>query len=157
MKTQMEHEWLHKLIGEWQYEVEATMAPGQPPAQSKGSEVVRSIGGLWAVAEGEGDMPGCGPATSVMTLGFDSRTKRFVGTWIGSMMTHLWIYDGELNAAGNTLTLESEGPAMKDQSQLARYRDVMGFVSNDHRTLTSQVLEDDGTWRAFMLANYRRA
>ncbi len=132
------------------------MKPGQPPDHSKGTEVVRSLGGLWILAEGEGDMPGCGPATSLMTLGFDTRTKRFTGTWIGSMMTHLWLYDGELNLAGNTLTLDSQGPALKDLTQLGRYRDVIEIVNDGHRTLTSHFLDDDGLWRAFMLANYRR-
>ncbi|QOY86547.1 DUF1579 domain-containing protein [Paludibaculum fermentans] len=155
-QRQKEHEWLHQLIGEWQFDAEASMKPGQPPDHSKGTEVVRSLGGLWILAEGEGDMPGCGPATSLMTLGFDTRTNRFTGTWIGSMMTHLWLYDGELNLVGNTLTLDSQGPAMKDLTQLGRYRDVIEIVNDGHRTLTSHFLDDDGLWRAFMLANYRR-
>ena len=56
-------------------------------------------------------MPGGGPATTLMTLGYDPEKKRFVGTWIGSMMTHLWIYDGALDAAGKVLTLDAEGPS----------------------------------------------
>ncbi|MGC4055176.1 MAG: DUF1579 domain-containing protein [Paludibaculum sp.] len=156
VQKQKEHEWLHKLIGSWTFDAEASMSPGQAPEHSKGAEVVRSLGGLWVLAEGEGEMPGCGPATSLMTLGFDTRTKRFTGTWIGSMMTHLWVYDGVLNEAGTILTLESRGPAMKDQSQLALYRDVLEIVNDDHRTLTSHHLDDEGNWHAFMLANYRR-
>ena len=34
----------------------------------------------------------------IMTLGYDPQKKRFVGTLIGSMMTHLWVYDGALDA-----------------------------------------------------------
>ncbi len=29
-----------------------------------------------------------------MTLGYNPDTKRYLGTWIGSMMTHMWVYDG---------------------------------------------------------------
>ena len=41
-------------------------------------------------------MPDGGPATMIMTLGYDPAKKRFVGTFIGSMMTNLWVYEGEL-------------------------------------------------------------
>lgn len=39
---------------------------------------------------------------------------------------------------------------------MGKYRDVIELVSDDHRTLTSHVLGDDGTWRKFMTAHYRR-
>ncbi len=70
MKTepQKEHQWLQQLVGEWTYEAEATMAPDQPPLKCQGSERVRSLGGLWILAEGQGEMPGGGPATTVLTL-----------------------------------------------------------------------------------------
>ena len=92
---------------------------------------MRSLDGTWVLVEGEGEMPGGGgPATTVMTLGYDPQKKRFVGTWIGSMMTHLWIYDGELDASGRVLTLESEGPKMDAEGklvegQVAKYRDII--------------------------------
>jgi hypothetical protein len=103
-------------------------------------------------------MPGGGPATTVMTLGYDPQKKRYVGTWIGSMMTHLWVYDGELDAAGNALTLNSEGPSMAPGSEgkMVKYRDVIEFKSDDHRVLTSHALGEDGEWSQFMTAHYRR-
>ena len=45
----------------------------------------------------------------MMSLGFDPQKGRFVGTFIGSMMTHLWIYDGALDASGQALILDAEG------------------------------------------------
>ncbi len=158
MKTepQKEHQWLHKLVGEWTYEVEASMGPGQSPAKSKGSESVRSLGGLWILAEGQGEMPGGGAATTLMTLGFDPQKKRYVGTWVGSMMTHLWVYDGALDATEKVLTLDAEGPDFAVEGKLAKYRDAIEFKSDDHRVLTSHVLGDNGQWHGFMTANYRR-
>jgi hypothetical protein len=91
-----------------------------------------------------------------MTLGYDPQTKRFVGTWIGSMMTHLWIYDGALDAAERVLALESDGPSMAGDGSMARYCDAIEFRSDDHRILTSSVRGDGGTWRPFMTAHYRR-
>jgi len=153
---QKEHQWLQKLVGEWTYEAEATMEPGKPPERYKGTERVRSLGSLWILAEGQGEMPGGGAATTMMTLGYDPRKKRYVGTWIGSMMTHLWVYDGALDAAERVLTLDTEGPNMAAEGTMAKYQDVIGFEGDDHRVLTSRMLGDDGKWRGFMTASYRR-
>jgi hypothetical protein len=158
MKTepQKDHRWLQKLVGEWTYEGDATMEPGKPPEKFKGTESVRSLGGLWILAEGHGEMPGGEAATTMMTLGYDPQKKRYVGTWIGSMMTHLWVYDGALDAAERVLTLEAEGPNMAAEGKMAKYKDVIEFKSADHRVLTSHMLSDDGKWHRFMTANYRR-
>jgi hypothetical protein len=155
-EPQEEHRWLEKLLGEWTLEAEATMAPGEPPVKTTGKESVRSLGGLWTVAEGEGEMPGGGTGTSIMTLGYDPQKKRYVGTWVGSMMTHLWVYEGSLDAAERVLTLDCEGPGFSGDGTLAKYRDVIEIKSDDHRVLTSHVQGEDGTWQAFMTAHYRR-
>src|SRR5918996_3048081 len=126
-QPQKEHQWLQQLLGEWTYEGEATMEPGKPPEKFKGTESVRSLGGLWILAEGQGEMPGGGTATMLLTLGYDPQKKRFVGTWIGSMMTHLWVYDGALDAAERVLTLDTEGPNMAAEGTMAKYQDVIGF------------------------------
>jgi hypothetical protein len=153
-EPQKEHHWLQKLVGEWTYEAEMLLGPGQPPMKSQGTDSVRSIGGLWVQCEGQGEMPGGGPATSIITLGYDSAKKRFVGTFIGSVMTNLWIYDGGLN--GNVLTLDAEGPSFTEPNKTAKYQDIIEVVSDDHRILYSQLLGEDGQWHRFMTAHYRR-
>lgn len=155
-EPQKEHRWLAKLVGEWTMEGEAIMEPGQPPEKSTGTETVRSIGDIWFVGEGQGDMPDGTPATMLITLGYDTQKNRFLGTWIGSMMTHLWIYDGELDAAERVLTLNAEGPTMTGDGRMARFRDVIEFKSDDHRVLTSHMQGEDGQWQQIMTANYRR-
>lgn len=155
---QEEHKWLQQLVGDWTSEAQMAVAPG-PAETCKGSETVRSLGGLWIVAEGRGEMPGGGSATMQMTLGYDPLKKRYVGTWVGSMMTHLWLYDGELDASKTVLTLNSEGPDMSPGAapgKLARYKDVIDMKTPDHRILTSHCLNDDGQWELFMTAHYRR-
>lgn len=155
-EPQKEHNWLHKCIGDWEFEVEAIMAPDQPPQKSKGTEQVRSLGGLWILAEGQGEMPGCGPANTLMTLGYDPEKKRIVGSWIGSMMTSQWLYDGELNEIENVLTLNSEGPSMAGDGSIGKYRDVIEFKNDDHRILSALHLDKDGQWKQFMTTHYRR-
>jgi hypothetical protein len=152
---QKEHQWLDKFIGEWSYESECSMGPDQPLSKFKGTEVVRSLGGLWIVAEGEGEMPDGSLGQTIMTLGFDPQEDRFVGTFVGSMMTHLWPYNGSLDADEKILTLDSEGPNFSE-SAIAPYKDIIEFVDNDHKILTSKILMDDGTWNHFMTAHYHR-
>jgi hypothetical protein len=91
-----------------------------------------------------------------MTLGYDPVKKRYVGTFIGSMMTHMWVYDGQLDAAGKVLTLDTEGPSFTAEGKMARYKDVIELKDDNHRTLSSSFLGDDGQWHHFMTANYRR-
>ena len=157
-EPQAEHRWLQQLVGEWTTEARMTMSP-EPAESCQGGERVRSLGGLWVLAEGWGEMPGGGKATMLMTIGYDPVKERFVGSWIGSMMTHQWLYDGELDASGTTLTLHSEGPDMSPGAApgtQARYKDVITIESADHRTLISHYLGEDGRWQQFMTAHYRR-
>ncbi len=155
-EPQKEHEWLQKLVGEWTCEGEAAMEPGKPPVKWTTRDKVRSLAGLWILAESEGEMPGGGPATTIMTLGYDPRKKRYVGTFIGSMMTNLWVYDGSLDASGKVLTLDTEGPDMSAEGKMAKYKDIIEFKSDDHRLLTSRMLGGDGQWSQVMTASYRR-
>lgn len=156
IEPQQQHRWLQKLLGDWTCEGEATMQPGAPPVKWFSSETVRSLEGLWIVAEGRGEMPEGGVAITLMTLGYDPARSRYVGTFIGSMMTHLWIYEGTLDDAGNVLTLNTEGPGMTAGPGLFKYRDVIELKSDDHRVLTSHMRQANGDWTVIMTANYRR-
>lgn len=153
---QPERRWLRKLLGIWTYE--ADLDPEHQGAKATGTERGRAIGEFWVQLEGAGGMPGSGePATTIQTLGFDPTKRRFTGTWIGSMMAHHWLYDGELDAGHDRLTLTSEGPSMSGEGTMALYRDVIEFQGDDQRTLTASTQQPDGTWSAFMVVRYRRA
>jgi hypothetical protein len=138
MKTepQEQHRWLMQLVGDWSYETECDGAPGEPPMKTAGT--------------------GGGQATMQITLGFDPAKGRFVGSWVGSMMTHFWIYDGFLDETGTVLTLEAEGPSFSGDGGLASYRDIVTVKGHDHRILTGNVRNPDGSWTTFMTSRYRR-
>ena len=156
-QPQKEHGWLEKLVGEWTYEGEAPAEPGKPPEKFSGTETVRSLGGLWFVAEGRGTVPGGDGHTTIATVGYDPQKRTYVGTWIGSMMNHLWVYErGDVDATERVLTLEAEGPSMTEEGKTARYRDVIEFRSDDERILTGNVLGNDGKWEQMMSMTYRR-
>ncbi|MBW4484568.1 MAG: DUF1579 domain-containing protein [Tildeniella torsiva UHER 1998/13D] len=155
IKPQTEHQWLDKLVGNWVSECECSAGPDQPPSKTRGKEVVRTLGGLWILAEGEGEMPDGDTGTTLMTLGYNPEAQRYTGTFVGSMMTHMWVYSGSLDEAKQTLTLETEGPDFS-QGLMAPYKDIIQFVSDDHRIMTSQILTGEGQWHQFMTAHYWR-
>lgn len=154
-EPQQEHRWLEKLAGEWTFESDCDMGPGKPREKFKGTQSIRSIGGLWIIGEGQGEMPGGGMGTMVLTLGYDPQKKRFVGTWFGSMMSALWVYEGERDSSG-VLTLHTKGPSFAGDGTLSNYHDIIEVKSDDHYVLRSEVQSEDGKWTEFMVANYRR-
>lgn len=153
---QQEHEWLGKLVGDWTFESECSMGPDTPPMKTKGTESVKSLGGLWVVAEGSGEVPGGGDCNMLMTLGYDPLKKTYLGTWVGSMMTHMFVYAGEMDSTGKILTLSTEGPSFTDPTKMTKYHDIIEIKSDNERMLRSRCLGEDGKWTDFMSATYKR-
>lgn len=154
-KPQKEHEFLQRLVGEWVMTAGHDGYDPEDPAQ-RFTETVRSIGGLWVIGEGSGGMPDGGRMTAVITVGFDPARGNFVGTWVGSMMTNLWVYKGWLDADGKTLTLEAEGPAFDGSGRMETYHDVMVLHDDDHRSFSGSVKQPDGSFKTFMTSEFRR-
>ena len=110
-----------------------------------GTESTRSLEGIWVAAEGQGDMLCDGLATTIMSLGYDPQKKQYVGTWIGSMITHLRVYEGQLDAVGKVLILNSEGTNTAVEGKMVKFRDVIEWKSENHRVLTSRMLARTGS------------
>lgn len=154
-QPQKEHQWLQQLVGNWTFETECSMGPDQPTQKFTGRQTVRPMGGFWILCEGEGDVPEGGCNAMLITLGYRTDKSRFVGTFIGDMGDHLWIYDGSLDVGQKILTLDAEGPKF-DGSGMGQYQDIIEIIDPDHYTLSSQILGDDGKWTRFMTAHYHR-
>lgn len=96
------------------------------------------------MAENKGDTPLGAPVTALPTLGHDPQKDKFADTWIDSMTSHLWIYEGSLGGTARILTLDTEGPDITALGKLAKYRDVIEIKSPDHKAMTSSMLGEDG-------------
>lgn len=142
-----EHHWLARLVGDWTY------VSGEGESRAEGTETVRMLGDLWAVAEGEGTMVG---GRYLCAIGFNPATGRFVGQWIGDMMAHPWVYDGELSSDGRSLYLMSEGPAFDGSDRLQAYRDTYEIISDDERLQRGAYQDENGQWIDMYVAAYRR-
>ena len=155
---QKQHRWLQQMVGDWTYHGEPMQSePGKPAESWSGTERVRMLGDVWLLCEASGDMPGGGTASSQLALGYDPQAGRYTGSFIGSMMTFLWVYDeGQLDADGRVLTMVADGPDFSDPSKMRRYRDVFTLNSADERLLEAYMQGDDGSWQPLMRNTYRR-
>ena len=142
-----QHRWLARLVGDWTYE------SGEGEARTTGSQTTRMLGDLWLLSEGQGEMYGGG---YLSTIGFNPDTGRFTGQWIGGMMTHQCLYDGELSGDGNSLHLMSRGPAFDGSGMMRSYRDTIEIVSPDEHRMIGACQDEDGVWNEMYVSTFRR-
>lgn len=154
-KPVKEHDWLKNLVGEWESDCEIFMEPGKPPIKAKSTESGRMLGRFWVLTDGKGEIMGM-PMQSQMTLGYDADKKKFVGTWVDSMGGYLWNYTGSLDAAGKTLTLETEGPCPMGPGKNSKFREVIELNGKDQKSFSSSMLGDDGKWNTMVKTQSRR-
>ncbi len=141
-KPTKEHEWLQQFVGDWNTDIEIFHDPSQAPIKGKGTETSRAIGGFWVVGDGESEMMGM-KFVSRLTLGYDPDKKKYTGTWIDSMASYLWKYEGTVDATGKILTLETEGPCPM-RPGVVKFKEITEFKDKDTRVFTSSIVETDG-------------
>lgn len=150
-KPTSEHEWLQRFVGEWTSEGEAYMAPDQPPVKLQGIEKTRSLG-FWVVGEITSTLEHF-PYQQIYTIGYNPESKKYVGSVVDTMMSHMWLNEGSVE--GNSITLETEGPC--PVNGMTKFRETTEFKTPDHKVFTSRFLAPDGEWKVGMTINcYRK-
>ena len=97
------HKLLASLTGRWHTHTKAWMEPGKPPMESEGtSEHKMLLGGRYLHQEFNGNMMGA-PFTSIGITGYDNNTQRYVSTWMDSMSTGIFFFEGTADAEGRTI------------------------------------------------------
>jgi hypothetical protein len=154
-KPTPEHEKLAQFAGEWTCDSTVNMPGLDEPMTCKGVEKSKLMGGFWLVAEGEADMGG-EKMGSLLTVGYDTKAKQYVGTFICDAGDYLWKYTGKFDETGKKLILSSTGPAMMKPEEMVEYQEVLELVDKDHKTFTSSVKGDDGKWEEIVNMKYER-
>lgn len=150
-----EHQLLKKFEGKWEAANHTVADPNQQEMQCNGESTAKLLGDFWVVIELQGDMQGT-KVNAMQTIGYDPKKKKYVGTWVDSMMNHLWHYEGTFDKATNTLAMEAEGPNMLDPEKSAKYRDSYEFKSPDLIISSSSMKEENGEWKVFMKGELKR-
>lgn len=99
------HEFLALMAGTFEATNRVWMVQGQPPTESKASAVHTMImDGRYLKLEYAGDMMGMA-FTGEGVFAYDNNRRAFRGTWIDSMSTGIAVSQGNMNEAGDTLTM----------------------------------------------------
>jgi Protein of unknown function (DUF1579) len=101
------HKGLAKLEGSWTTKTSAWMEPDKPPMEGTGTcEQKMLLGGRYLQQEYAGEMMGTS-FTGINLIGYDNHTKKYVSTWIDSMSTGIYYFEGTASADGRIITQES--------------------------------------------------
>ena len=150
-KTRPEHEFLKQFVGEWECTTEVSIGPGKS-VTTQGTMTAHMIGNFWVVIDRKADIGG-NAYHGRATYGFNSRKKKYVGTWTDSMAPILWQYEGE--ADDNKLAVDSEGPHPSLPGNF-KYRNTWEFKTKDLLVLTSDMEGPDGKTVTIMKSTGRR-
>jgi hypothetical protein len=101
------HEILANLAGSWATKTRAWMESDKPPMEGTGiCEQKMLLEGRYLQQEYTSEMTGS-PFTGINLIGYDNHTKKYVLTWIDSMSTGIYYFEGTANVDGKTITQES--------------------------------------------------
>jgi hypothetical protein len=131
------HKFLAGLVGNWTTKTTAWMEPGKPPVESFGTcKQKMLLGGRYLQQEYAGEMMGS-LFRGINLIGYDNFTKKYVSTWIDSMSTGIYLFEGAGSDDGKTIT------------QIANYVDpVRGPVT--WRSVTKLVNENTVEYKMFI-------
>jgi hypothetical protein len=101
------HKLLAKMAGSWNTMARSWCAPGETPAESTGVAEHRMIlGGRYLQQECAGEMMG-EPFTGLGFTGYDNHTRKYVSTWMDTMSTGIYFFEGTAKADGKTIVQTS--------------------------------------------------
>lgn len=147
--------WLQQFAGEWKSKTKSEPIGDHPATEKAGKMSSKMLGGFWIINR-MAAVAGGFKFQAIQTIGYDPAKKKYVGTWIDSMMNYMWHYEGAVDSSGRKLELIAEGPNMIGGKGLATYRDSYEFKSADHIIARSEVKDENGEWKTFMTGNLSR-
>jgi hypothetical protein len=101
------HKLLASRVGSWTTKSKHWMEPDKPPMEFAGScERKMILGGRFLQEEFSGEMMGT-PFTGIGVVGYDNHNRKYVSTWMDSMSTGIYFFEGTANQDGRTISLES--------------------------------------------------
>lgn len=149
------HHMLNNMVGTFDATTTMWMAPGAPPATSKGVSVVRWIlGNRYIEQRFKGTFMNM-PFEGLGYTGYDNAKKQYWGTWMDSMSTGVMTSTGSTSDGGKTWKFASMG------TDPMTGKDTPGEMTitvkdRDHHTMEMSGPAPDGSMFKMMEINYHR-
>lgn len=144
---------LKQDVGTWNCEVKFFADPSAPPTVSKGTETCFMVGDYWLVSNFKGDIMGTAFQGHSQT-GFDSATKKFVGTWIDSMSPFAMTTEGSWDEKTQTVT--STGVGKDPTGNETKHKMTVVYNKDGSRSFT-MFGEVNGEFVKMMEIDYTKA
>jgi hypothetical protein len=148
------HKLLERIAGSWITRSKTCMESGKTPVESTGAcEQKMVLGGRFLMAEYTGEMIGS-PFKGIGITGYDNHTRKYVSTWMDSMSTGIYFFEGTASADGKTITQEShyddpvKGPM--------KWRSVTRIVDDNTHLFEMYGIDEGGNEEKMMEITYTR-
>lgn len=123
------HSLLAGMAGSWDVKGSCVMEAGNPPVEHTGiSEQKMVLGGRFLQQEFSGEMMG-NRFSGIGFTGYDNHAGKYVSTWLDSMGTGIYYFEGTASPDGKTITqtCDYDDPVQGP----AKWRSVTRVVDND--------------------------
>lgn len=140
-----EHKLLHRDVGDWDATVKVWMGPdgkadpSVEPQVSKGTETNRMLGMFWLLSTFKGDFGGM-PFEGHAVNGYDSKKKKFVGSWTDSMTPFAMHMIGTYDKKSDSMTNVTKGIGMEGEEVTGKI--VVKYEGKDKRLMTMYESQD---------------
>jgi len=148
------HEILAKGTGEWTSDIKMWMDPSQPPTESKGSSVVKSIlGGRYFEGIHTSSWNGMEMNGRDLT-GYDNAKQKFFNTWIDNFGTGIMYLEGTYDEGTQTYTYtgNSVDPLSKKDVPV---KQIIKIIDDDHQYMEMYMTENGQEFKT-MEINFTR-
>jgi hypothetical protein len=148
------HEILAEGTGEWTSDIKMWMDPTQPPTESKGTSVVKSIlGGRYFEGVHTSSWSGMEMNGRDLT-GYDNAKQKFFNTWIDNFGTGIMYLEGTYDKGTKTFTYTgtSIDPLSKKDVPV---KQIIKIIDDDHQYMEMYMTENGQEFKT-MEINFTR-
>ncbi len=138
------HEIFAKDAGIWDCDVKMYFAgPDMPPSEFKGQEVIELVsGGMYLQTTFTIKMGDAGDFEGHSLMGYDPRTKKYVGTWVDNFTSIPSALTGEYDEVAKTLTLH--GTVVDEDGTELPSKQVITWTDDSNKKLDVFLIVDAG-------------
>ncbi|MGZ3426740.1 MAG: DUF1579 domain-containing protein [Polyangia bacterium] len=101
------HKLLEPLVGKWNTQAKQWLGDPKPETTTGHAEIKSILGGRFVEEHYDSVIFGK-PYQGQGVIGFDTRTKKFVSSWVDTWGTWITVEEGDADATGKVLTLTAQ-------------------------------------------------